>query len=263
MLTLVEQTNRAQLISFDRISGIDSSTDVRHLVFIYSHQTATFTMMAGDAITLHLPFPRVFPLASAAVEMPGQIHLTVEMSTVIESDSLTYDELSQLCGKPVAFSVTKQPHFHLPASVSAPIILLVEHTAIAYARALIQQRKWQRHSGENWLIFAGEKRDEDNYYADEWLRYKRDEILTRYDTAHQDTRVPSLADRIEVNREMIWHWLNQGAVVYLACTEDTAADLDSELILTFQECGALTANAAHSFLQTLKQQQRLKRIITS
>ena len=263
-MSAASRTMTARLINYQRISGRDSQVDIRHLEFVFPEEFAVVAPLyqPGDQITLHLPHPRVFAVASSQLEVRNAFHLTVRMNTVIEPDSLSYDELVDLIAKPIGFSVTPQPHFHLPADAKLPIILFAESVGIAPFRAFIQQRQWQMASGENWLFIGGQCYTEDFLYQTEWQRYERDEILTRVNVAFDDrVYMPSLAEKVDSLRIELWDWLRLGAVIYQSCSLACSDQLAMALLDLIREQGQFNAREAAEFLRHLKQNQRYQRMV--
>ncbi|MDD2343269.1 MAG: hypothetical protein PHV54_10330 [Tolumonas sp.] len=263
-MSAASRTMTARLINYQRISGRDSQVDIRHLEFVFPEEFAVVAPLyqPGDQITLHLPHPRVFAVASSQLEVRNAFHLTVRMNSVIEPDSLSYDELVDLIAKPIGFSVTPQPHFHLPADAKLPIILFAESVGIAPFRAFIQQRQWQMASGENWLFIGGQCYTEDFLYQTEWQRYERDEILTRVNVAFDDrVYMPSLAEKVDSLRIELWDWLRLGAVIYQSCSLACSDQLAMALLDLIREQGQFNAREAAEFLRHLKQNQRYQRMV--
>ena len=260
-MSAASRTMTARLISYQRISGRDSQVDIRHLEFVFPEELAVAAPLyqPGDQITLHLPHPRVFAVASSQLEVRNAFHLTVKMNTIIEPDSLSYDELVDLIAKPIGFSVTSQSHFHLPSDAKLPIILFAESVGIAPFRAFIQQRQWQMASGENWLFIGGQCYAEDFLYQTEWQRFERDEILTRVNVAFDD--MPSLAEKVDSLRSELWKWLRLGAVIYQSCSLACSDQLEMALLDLIHEQGQFNAREAANFLRHLKQHQRYQRMV--
>lgn len=263
-MTPNQKTLKAHLVNYKRISCRDSQVDVRHLEFIF---TGVFSAEEplyhpGDQITLHLPYPRVFAVASSQLEVRNAFHLTVRMDTVIESDTLTYDELAELIARPIEFSVTRQPNFHLPTDTRLPIILLAEDIGIAPFRGFIQHRKWQLNSGANWLFVGDQYCSGDILYQEEWQGYECDNILTCFNSTYDDlVCTSSLAEEIDKQRTEIWAWLLSGAVIYQSCSLACSDQLEIALLDLVREQGKLTVQEASSYLRHLKQNQLYQRMI--
>ncbi len=263
-MSLASRTMTARLVNYQRISSHHSQVDIRHLVFVFPEELAVATPLyqPGDQITLHLPHPRVFAVASSQLEVRNAFHLTVRMNNVIEPDSLSYDELVDLIARPIGFSVTPQPSFRLPTDARLPIILFAEGVGIAPFRAFIQQRQWQMASGENWLFIGGQCYSEDFLYQTEWQRYERDEILTRINVAFDDRiYMPSLAEKVDSLRAELWGWLRLGAVIYQSCSLACSDQLEMALLDLIHEQGQFNAREAADFLRHLKQHQRYQRMV--
>lgn len=263
-MTVTSRVMTARLVNYERISGRDPQLDIRHLEFVFPKQPAAAAPLyqPGDQITLHLPQPRVFSVASSPLAVHNGFHLTVKMNTVIESDTLSYDELVALIERPIAFSVTPQPHFHLPNDAGLPIILFAEGVGIAPFRAFIQQRQWQMASGENWLFMGGQCYPEEFLYQIEWQHYERDEILTRVNVAFDDrVYLPSLAEEVDSTRAELWKWLSLGAVIYQSCSFACSDQLEMALLDLIHEQGQFNAREAAAFLHHLKQHQRYQRMV--
>lgn len=266
---------RVRLVDYQRISSGASELDIRHLVFVWPQvQGATAPLyQPGDHITLHLPYPRVFAVASSPLAVRNGFHLTVRMSSVIEPDTLSYDELVALIAQPVGFSVTPQAHFRLPDETRRPLILFAEGAGIAPFRAFIQQRHWlrqrhgQREAGENWLFldgpgYRGPGCRAGTLYQAEWQGYVRDEVLTRMDVAGDEwLDMPSLAEKVDELGSELWAWLCRGAAIYYSCSLACSEQLEQALRELILEQGQCTAQEGTDFLTHLKQQQRYQRMV--
>ncbi|MDZ7767976.1 MAG: hypothetical protein U5K38_02320 [Woeseiaceae bacterium] len=79
--------------------------------------------------------------------------------------------------------VEKNDHFRLPADGDTPIIMIGAGTGVAPYRAFIEHRAALGHRGDNWLIFGDRNFASDFLYQLEWLRYRKDGLLTRLDVA--------------------------------------------------------------------------------
>jgi sulfite reductase (NADPH) flavoprotein alpha-component len=154
------------------------------------------------------------------------------------------------------------PHFHLPSDPNASIILIGAGTGVAPFRAFLEERAALGSPGRSWLFYGQRHRATAFYYRDEWLRFVRSGVLTRFDTAFSHDQ----AQRIYVQHRMrdrateLWAWLRDGAYIYLcgaARTLAPAVDLALEQIVA--KCGHLSPGEAAAFVQLLREKKRYRR----
>jgi sulfite reductase (NADPH) flavoprotein alpha-component len=97
---------------------------------------------------------------------------------------------NHLVGEPgtVPVYVEENDRFRLPADSDTPIIMIGAGTGVAPYRAFVEHRQELGHGGDNWLVFGDRNFASDFLYQLEWLRYRKDGILTRLDVAFSRDR---------------------------------------------------------------------------
>lgn len=211
--------------------------------------------------------PRLYSISSSAKANPNQVQLTVA--------TVRYDYRGKMRGgvcstyladhakqEDVAIFVQPSAHFHPPADPATPIIMVGPGTGVAPFRAFLQERQATAATGKNWLFFGEQHSAMDFYYKDEFEKFKVDGYLHRLDTAFSRDQ----ADKIYVQHRIIehgaqlWAWLQQGAGMYV-CGDAShmAKDVDHALKQVVQQHGAMTAERAVDYVNSLAQAQRYVR----
>jgi len=152
--------------------------------------------------------------------------------------------------------------FRLPVSGDTPIIMIGSGTGVAPYRAFIEHRREHGHTGDNWLVFGDRNLGSDFLYQLEWLRYRKDGLLTRLDVAfsRDQARKIYVQDRLAENGRQIFDWIERGAHVYV-CGDAThmASDVHGALVDICTQHGGLSDDRALEYMKTLKQTQRYQR----
>ena len=112
--------------------------------------------------------------------------------------------------------VEENDRFHLPAGGSTPIIMIGAGTGVAPYRAFVEHRQEHGHAGDNWLVFGDRNFASDFLYQLEWLRYRKDGILTRLDVAFSRDRAEKVyvQHRLREQARDLYAWLERGARVF-------------------------------------------------
>ncbi|MGW0158148.1 diflavin oxidoreductase [Mycobacterium sp. NPDC003323] len=207
---------------------------------------------------------RDYSVASSPLEHPDSVHLTVASVRYELGDRVhggvasTY--LADRC-EDVRVQLRPNNHFRLPAA-DVPIIMIGPGTGIAPFRAFLQERRATAATGASWLFFGDRRRGTDYLYGEELQEFVCSGVLTRLDLAFsrdQDTKV-YVQQRMQENAEEFYRWLIDGAHLYVCGDADRMAkDVDAALHDIVARCGAMSAQAAHAYVNDLIKSHRYVR----
>jgi sulfite reductase (NADPH) flavoprotein alpha-component len=209
--------------------------------------------------------PRLYSIASSSDANPDEAHLTV---AVVDYDAFGRRHLGAASNFLVG-GITHAPvyvehneHFRLPADGNTPIAMIGAGTGVAPYRAFIEHRREHGHTGDNWLLFGDRTLANDFLYQIEWLRYRKDGLLTQLDVAFSRDQ----AEKIYVQHRMLrrgrqlFDWLERGAHVYVCGdAEHMAGDVHDALLAIVREHGGLSSDRATEYLGELKKARRYQR----
>lgn len=209
--------------------------------------------------------PRLYSIASSPDANPDEAHLTVSVVAFEQFGRAHWGAASNylISGTPtVPVYVEPNDRFRLPADGDTPIIMIGAGTGVAPYRAFIEHRQELGHRGDNWLVFGDRNFASDFLYQLEWLRYRKDGILSRLDVAFSRDRAEKVyvQHRLLEQAKGIYEWLERGAHVYV-CGDATrmAGDVHAALHSVIKRQGGLSAERATGYLNELKSARRYQR----
>jgi sulfite reductase (NADPH) flavoprotein alpha-component len=212
--------------------------------------------------------PRLYSIASSIAVNPEEVHLTIGavrytahgrerkgVCSVLVAERLKEGDML-----PVFIQPNK--HFHLPESQDADIIMVGPGTGIAPFRSFIQERAVTKAKGRAWLFFGDQHAASDFLYRNELEQYQKDGVLTRIESAFsRDT-----AQKVYVQHKMLenskelFEWLENGACFYVCGDKQyMAKDVHNALIDIIEKEGAMSREAAESYLNDIKAEGRYQR----
>ena len=212
--------------------------------------------------------PRLYSIASSIAVNPEEVHLTIgavrytahgrERKGVCSV--LVAERLKEGDTLPVFIQPNK--HFHLPESQDTDIIMVGPGTGIAPFRSFIQERAVTKAQGRAWLFFGDQHAASDFLYRNELEQYQKDGVLTRIESAFsRDT-----AQKVYVQHKMLenskelFEWLENGACFYVCGDKQyMAKDVHNALIDIIEKEGAMSREAAESYLNDIKAEGRYQR----
>ncbi len=268
-------TQYAQHTQSDRLLDATESPEKRAQLFA-DHQIIDIlrsepkTLSAQDLVDTLSPIsPRLYSIASSQDANPDEIHLTADVLTY-ESYGLphygvaSHDLTQGTEDKTRQFSVyvDRNPKFRLPDNPEAPIIMIGPGTGVAPFRAFLQHREHHNASGKNWLFFGAQHFQSDFLYQMEWLRYRKQGLLTKLSTAFsrdQEEKV-YVQHRMLENAESLFEWLESGAFVYVCGdAKHMASDIHDALTKIIMKHGDLGKTEAHAYLKQLRREGRYQK----
>jgi len=211
--------------------------------------------------------PRLYSIASSQTEYPDELHLTV---SVVRYRAHGRDHLGGASGylgkrldegARLSLYVVENHGFHLPGDGATPIIMIGAGTGVAPFRAFLQQRAAEGASGKNWLIFGNRHFHRDFLYQNEWLAQRDAGLLTRATVAfsRDDTRGCYVQDRLLEQGAELYHWLQEGAALYVCGGSAMERGVREALVLIAQSEGGLETEAAAEYVETLRSAGRYLR----
>ena len=209
--------------------------------------------------------PRLYSIASSPDANPGEVHLTVGVVRYKTYGREHWGAASNfLTGGTREAPVYVEPNdrFRLPADGDTPIVMVGAGTGVAPYRAFVEHRREHGHRGDNWLVFGERNFTTDFLYQLEWLRYRRDGLLTRMDVAfsRDQARKVYVQDRLREQGPRLWDWLQRGAHVYVCGdAERMAHDVHAALLDVVAREGGLSAERAAEYVNELKRGKRYQR----
>jgi sulfite reductase (NADPH) flavoprotein alpha-component len=209
--------------------------------------------------------PRSYSIASSQDAVPDEAHLTIG---IVNYEAHGREHLgaasNYLAGDTTHAEIFVEPNdnFRLPADGDVPVIMVGAGTGVAPYRAFIQHRREHGHNGDNWLVFGDRNVSSDFLYQLEWLRYRKDGLLTQLDVAFSRDQSGKVyvQHRLKENGAQIHSWLEEGAHFYVCGDANhMAGDVHGALQAILQQHGGLNDEQVHDYINTLKQQRRYQR----
>ena len=211
--------------------------------------------------------PRLYSIASSHAANPDEIHLTVAAVRYESAGrarhgvaSIQLADRSEDAKLPIYIDHNK--NFKLPDNDDAPIIMIGPGTGVAPFRAFLEEREEREASGDNWLLFGAQHFRTDFYYQTDWLRWRRDGVLTRMDVAFsrdQDEKV-YVQYKLRAAGRDIYDWIERGATIYVCGDANAMAhDVHEALLEILAQHRNLDADGAADALKQLQKEKRYQR----
>lgn len=209
--------------------------------------------------------PRLYSIASSPDANPGEAHLTVGVVRYEAFGRPHWGAASSLLAdgaREVPVFLEPNERFRLPEDGDAPIIMIGAGTGVAPYRAFVEHRLEHGQKGDNWLVYGDRNFATDFLYQLEWLRYRRDGILTHLDVAFSRDGKDKVyvQHRLREQSRRLFDWMQRGAHVYV-CGDASrmAGDVHTALLEVVQQEGALSREGAQDYLDHLKAARRYQR----
>ncbi|MFB5662454.1 assimilatory sulfite reductase (NADPH) flavoprotein subunit [Alteribacillus sp. HJP-4] len=219
------------------------------------------------AILRKIP-PRLYSIASSLKANPEEVHLTIGTVRYESHGRDRTGVCSGQCaertepGDSIPVYVQRNPNFKLPEDPDTPIIMIGPGTGAAPFRAFLEEREETGAEGDSWMFFGDQHFVSDFLYQVEWQRWLKEGVLTRMDVAFsRDTE-----EKVYVQHRMLekskdlYHWLQEGAIVYVCGDEQyMASDVHQALLSIIEKEGGLKPDQAAAYLEDMQQQKRYQR----
>ena len=209
--------------------------------------------------------PRSYSIASSPDANPDEAHLTV---AVVDYEAYgrrhrgaASNFLSDGAAR-VPVLVEANDNFRLPANGDTPIIMIGAGTGVAPYRAFVEHRREHGQRGDNWLVFGDRTLSSDFLYQLEWLRYRKEGLLSDLDVAFSRDQAEKLyvQHRLLQKSAQLYAWLQRGAHVYVCGdAEHMAGDVHNALLTIIRREGGLSDEQAENYVRELKEAQRYQR----
>jgi sulfite reductase (NADPH) flavoprotein alpha-component len=212
--------------------------------------------------------PRLYSIASAQDAVGEEVHLTVAEVAYHAWEREHWGSTSSWLaraveeGGEVPVFIEPNERFRLPADPETPIIMIGPGTGVAPFRGFMQAREAAGATGRNWLFFGDRNFQSDFLYQAEWLRYRKQGLLTKLDVAFsRDGPEKRYVQHVMAERASeLYAWLEEGAVIYVCGdAERMAPDVDAELTrIIAAESGSDQETAAERLLGLRKDGRYLR-----
>jgi sulfite reductase (NADPH) flavoprotein alpha-component len=211
--------------------------------------------------------PRLYSIASSPLEYDDEIHLTV---SVVKYRAFGRSHTGGASGylahrigedDDLGVYVVENPNFRLPSEANRSIIMIGAGTGVAPYRAFMQHREARGDNGKNWLMFGNRHFHSDFLYQLEWQRYRHKGLLTRVDpvfSRDQEDKV-YIQHRLRERGRELFHWLEEGAHVYVCGDTRMARDVHQTLLEVVARQARLTPDQASEYVDELRRQARYQR----
>lgn len=261
-------TKLLDLLQPERKAHLDQYVYDRGLIDLLAEYPGVIDDPAELVVLLPKLTPRLYSISSSPVAHAGQIHATVAVvrftahnrdrggvcSTLFADRTKVSDRL------PIYIQPNKK--FKLPSNPDTPMIMIGPGTGIAPFRGFLHERRVLGQKGQNWLFFGERSAATDYLYRDELESMNADGHLMRLDTAFSRDSGDKVyvQDRMLEQAPLFWQWLQNGASVYV-CGDASrmAKDVHGALCRIVEEQGAMSQEAAETYVDALKEQHRYHR----
>jgi sulfite reductase (NADPH) flavoprotein alpha-component len=211
--------------------------------------------------------PRLYSIASAPEFSAEEIHLTVALvqyetfGTTHWGAGSSWLALDLAEGDRARVYVEPNDRFRLPAD-DVPIVMIGPGTGVAPFRAFLQAREARGATGRNWLLFGDRNFATDFLYQAEWLRYRKQGLLTRLDVAFSRDQAEKryVQHRMLESARELFAWLEEGAHLYV-CGDAAAMapDVDQALRQVIALAGDRDEDGVEEYLAGLRRAGRYQR----
>jgi sulfite reductase (NADPH) flavoprotein alpha-component len=209
--------------------------------------------------------PRLYSIASSPDANPDEAHLTVAVVRYEDFGRPHWGAASNFLiggATEVPVFLEANERFRLPADGDVPIVMVGAGTGVAPYRAFVEHRLEHGHKGDNWLVFGERRFACDFLYQLEWLRYRRDGVLTRMDVAFSRDQKEKVyvQHRLREQSRSLYDWLERGAHFYV-CGDASrmAGDVHQALLDVVAQEGGMSKDRALEYVNELKQARRYQR----
>ena len=189
--------------------------------------------------------PSLVPIASSSLDQPNSLSFTAR----VVAEPGAWGEVSAATrarfrtGEWLAVSVDGAHRAMLAEDDLTPAIIVADGPCIAFAHALVAERRARQAKGRNWVIGVGMK-SAAFPYARELAAWHKAGSIGRYDisTGAEPTDTMRVLDATE---DILWRWLVDHSQLFVVSTRDetrlTVADWLTSVIVRRQRVDEITA----------------------
>jgi sulfite reductase (NADPH) flavoprotein alpha-component len=209
--------------------------------------------------------PRLYSIASSLRAQPGTVALTVRHVNYDldgrrrEGVGSSWLSTRGPIGSKLRAFIQRAPHFRLPASGDAPVIMVGPGAGIAPFRAFLQERSATSPSSRNWLFFGHRNQATDFFYEKELEEFRKSGVLTRLSLAwsRDGEKKTYVHHRMIEEGEELFDWLYDGACFYVCGdARNMAADVEHALVEIVADYGNRDEEGARAWVANLKAEGR-------
>ena len=208
---------------------------------------------------------RAYSIASSNLIYKNSVHLSVSTQRW-QRKSRDYGGvcstfLSDSCelGDKVKIFLIPNKLFKLPDDQNKPIIMIGPGTGVAPFLSFIQERKYLKSNGKNWLFFGAQTKKNDFIYEDQISNFVEEKILNNLDTAFsrdQDKKI-YVQDKIYERSYEFFQWLENDAIIYVCGdAQKMAKDVEVTIINIIAKELKCDDKKALEYLKMLKKEKR-------
>jgi len=255
-----------QLLEPAAASLLKSFVSQREIVDLLLEHSSAKISAAEFVSHLKKLAPRLYSIASSPAAHGNSVHLTISIvryeTNGRKRKGVCSTFLADRANQKVGAFVHRSPHFRLPEDHAKPVIMVGPGTGIAPFRGFLYEREAAGASGSNWLFFGDQKESTDFLYQDELFRFRKNGVLTRFDTAFSRDQPQKIyvQHRMLENAADLWAWLEEGAHFYVCGdAQRMAKDVDTALRTIVEEAGQKSKEEADAYVKKLKAEHRYQR----
>ena len=208
---------------------------------------------------------RAYSIASSNLVYKNTVHLSVSTQRwkrkARDYGGVCSTFLSDSCvlGDKVKIFLIPNKFFKLPEDQNKPIIMIGPGTGVAPFLSFIQERKYLKSNGKNWLFFGAQTKKNDFLYEDQILNFVDEKILNNLDTAFsrdQDKKI-YVQDKIYERSNEFFEWLQNDAIIYVCGdAQKMAKEVEVTIIKLISKELKCDDEKALEYLKMLKKEKR-------
>jgi len=208
---------------------------------------------------------RAYSIASSNLIYKNLVHLTVSTQRwkrkTRNYGGVCSTFLSDSCklGDKVKIFLIPNKLFKLPDDHNKPIIMIGPGTGVAPFLSFMQERKYLRSDGKNWLFFGAQTRKNDFIYEDQISNFVKEKILNNLDVAfsRDQEKKNYVQDKIYERSNEFFQWLENDAIIYVCGdAQKMAKDVEATIINLIAKELKCEDKKALEYLKMLKKEKR-------
>lgn len=210
--------------------------------------------------------PRLYSISSSPSAHEGEIHLTVGKHSFQAKNEERFGLCSEFLGElpvgtVISFYIHKNRSFRLPEA-GKDIIMIGPGTGVAPFRSFLAERDATGANGRNWFFFGEQHFTTDFLYQTEIQHYVQTGVLNKIDLAFSRDQPQKIyvQHRMQEKAPELFHWIEQGAYVYISGTKDPMSkDVEAALLKIIEEQGKKSAAEAKAYLEKMEAEGRYEK----
>ncbi|WP_185864827.1 diflavin oxidoreductase [Blattabacterium cuenoti] len=188
--------------------------------------------------------PRLYSISSSPKKHLNEIHITVLLNKFQKNGKIKYGYCSNFLsnlkkGDQLRFFIYKNNFFKLP-NRNEDIIMIGPGTGIAPFRSFLYERELTKSTGKNWLFFGDQYYKYDYLYKSEIKNWIKNGVLDRLNISFSRDQKKKIyvQDKIWENREKFFHWIKNGAYIYICGKKNPmSVDVENTILRVIKEIG--------------------------